>query len=302
MDKVLIIDGLHAINRANIQFGAPKIKPLSWDDKQTNNEPKINNSIVYTFFRMLRSMVEEFAPNKPPFFCLEGNNNFRYGLFPEYKANRIIKTGSGLPEDAVSDEKLAKRIAAKEDFNRQRDIIIPLLRHLPIQVINANRFEADDVIATLAESIKDEDTTIISGDSDLIQILQQGYKHTKLYNPIKKVYVEPPDYHYVAWKSLRGDTSDNIPSVAGPKKTEKLLANPKLLEEFLSDTETRAAFNLNKELIELRIIPDDQLIFADYNVNYDALREEFARLELPTMIEGGYWNRFVETFRQLEGG
>jgi 5'-3' exonuclease len=296
MDKVLILDGLHLINRANVQFGPPKKQTPSWEAPKDNVEPKLNNSIVYTAFRMLRAVVEQFNATKV-FCCLEGKNNFRYGLFPEYKANRLIKQGSA---DTEPDEKTAKKLAAKADFERQRDIFIGLLKHLPIQIVNADAYEADDVIATLVSNMPDEDIVVLSSDSDLIQLLQTGHKGVRLYDPRKKQYVKAPEWHYLCAKCLRGDTSDNIPSIAGPQKTEKLLANPKLLEDFLSSAETKASFNLNKELIELRIIPDEQLIFADYNVDYDALKEEFRALELPSMIEDGYWTRFVETFSTLE--
>ena len=298
MGKVLLIDAMNMLNRANVQFGISKKQPPSWDITSGTPEPpkakdKPNYNIVYTALRMLRSVIEEFNAKKV-FFCLEGANNFRYKLYPEYKANRIIKTSSEV------DEKTAKKLAARADFDRQRDVFLPLLRHLPITTINADGFEADDVIATLNANMPDEDITILSGDSDLTQELQKGYKNLKLYDPRTKSYVVPPEYSYLHWKCLRGDkTTDNIQGLVGPKKAEKLLSNPDLLKEFMSSEENAANYRLNKELIELRVIPDDQLLIGNYNVDYDALKTELVALSL-SIVDEPYWSRFVETFQSLE--
>jgi DNA polymerase-1 len=273
MDKILLIDGHNSIWRANIGF-----KPKDADAPLYN--------IVYNFFRSLRASVEQFEPNKV-FFCLEGHNNFRYKLFSEYKANRIIKTGS-------------KAQTISDDFHRQKDIILALLPHLPIIKVKADEFEADDVIATLAENLKDEDITVISNDSDFIQLLQKGYKNFKIFNPFKKEYIEAPSYHYLAWKSLRGDKkTDNIPGLVGDKKAQKLLGDPIAFKEFLSSEENRANFSLNKELIELKIIDDGDLIFTEYKINFELLKEEFNNMDFQSIIEEEYWNRFCKTFSNL---
>lgn len=70
------------------------------------------------------------------------------------------------------------------------------MQHLPVKQFVASNYECDDVIASLATSLKDEDVTIISNDSDYIQLLQNDI-NVKIYNPIKKEYMKAPDYHYL---------------------------------------------------------------------------------------------------------
>lgn len=276
MDRILLIDGLNSIHRANISFKS--------EEKQ---EPSY--TVVYNFFRNLRATVEELTPTKV-FFCLEGSNNFRYKLFPDYKANRIIKTGSTV--DAKQKD--------REDLFRQADIITTLISNLPITVVSADRFEADDVIATLAEDLKDEEVVVLSNDSDFIQLLQKGYKNFAIYNPMKKQYMIAPEWHYLTAKSLFGDKkTDNIPGLVGMKTGIKLASDIKKFAEFMESSENRANYSLNKDLIELKIIPSDELQFIEYNTDYDKLKAEFAKMEFVSILEEKYWNRFCETFKDL---
>lgn len=279
MDKVLLIDGMNFIYRGNIKFG--------WGSDYNVEENKPSFVIVYNFFRNLRATIEEFKPNKI-FFCSEGSRNFRFDLFPDYKANRIIKRATMDKENA-------------DDFSRQRDIIYELLHHLPISIVRSERYECDDVIYTLVDNMKDEEIIIVSNDSDFIQLLQKGYKNLRIYNYNKKNYIAAPDYHYVSYKSLRGDKSDNIPGIVGPKTAEKLVSDIKKLAEFLdASEENRANYALNKSLIELRIVPDDELQFIDYATDFVYLKEQFMKMEFKTMVEDKYWNRFCDTFEGLK--
>ena len=274
MDRILLIDGLNSMWRANITF-----KP-----GEKKEEPSF--VMVYNFFRNLRATIEQFDPAKV-FFCLEGNNNFRYKIYSEYKANRIIKTG-------VANEK------STEDFHRQKNIILDLLHHLPITVVKADEFECDDVIATLADNLKEEEVIILSNDSDFVQLLQKGYKNLRIYNPFKKDYMVAPDYHYLTWKCLAGDKkTDNIPGLVGPKKAEKLARDIDEFVKFFDSQENKSNYSLNKSLIELRMVSDESLQFFDYNINYELLREQFARMDMPSMIEDKYWDRFCKTFSNL---
>lgn len=277
MDRILLLDGLNFIYRGLIKF--------KWGEGKQEDQ----FVIVYNFFRNLRATIEQFNPTKV-FFCLEGENNFRYKLYPAYKGNRIIKTGE------IENSKKEKSAL---DFSRQRNIIINLLPNLPITIVSAETFEADDIIATLAANLKDEEITIYSGDSDFIQLLQKGYKSLKLYNSRTKEYIAVPGFHYLTYKSITGDKSDNIPSLVGPKKAEKIVCDIKKFTNFLDIEENKANYILNKELIELKIIPDEDLKFVNYNINYTSLKEEFFKMDFKTMLEEKYWERFCNTFNNL---
>lgn len=269
MDKVLFFDGHNAIWRACIKFGAA---PTDQDD-----------SVIFTFnfFRNLRPLIEDFAPDKC-FFVLEGHPQFRYDLFSDYKANRIIK--------------MASRQEANEKFLAAKDIILPLLHYLPITVVRAAAYEADDVVATLCENMKTEDLTVLSNDSDYIQLLQRGYSNIRIYNPIKKVDMEAPAYPYVAWKCLAGDKSDNIPSLLKPKKVMEAINSPDVFKKFMEVEENRANFSVNRQLIEFKPVPEDEISLMEGAPNFDKLREEFAKMKFESIINDKSWEKYRRTF------
>lgn len=270
-DKILIIDFLNFVYRGLISFGK-------------RDESKPDYTIVFNFFRNLRALIEEFDPNRC-YLVLEGNPRFRKELFPEYKANRIVKTGS-------------KEADKKENVLRQADIISALSSLLPITQIRGAEYEADDTIYGLASNLKQEEVIIVSSDSDLIQILQDLSEHNiKLYNSRTKAFVSPPSYVYLVWKCLAGDKkTDNIPGICSAAKAEKLACSPPDLREFLSEEENRANFNLNKRLIELQLVHPEQFEITQPQTNYDALFAEFEKMELVSLLKEEYRQRFINTF------
>jgi len=273
MDKILLIDGLNFIFRASVAF-KPKIEDLD----------KPNNTIVFNFFRNLRALVEQFNPDKV-FFVLEGTGKFRYDLYPKYKGNRIIKTAS--------------QQETRDDFHRQKREIIRLLSYLPITIVKSPDYECDDTIGTLVENLKDEDITVVSNDSDFIQLLQKGYKNLKIYNPMKKEFMIAPSYHYVVFKALKGDKSDNIDGLVSEKKAETYCNNPEDFKKFLSLEENWSNFSLNKQLIEIKILKDDDLNFIEYNIDFEKLKIEFQLMEFESIIKEPYWTKFKDTFSNL---
>lgn len=279
MDKILLIDGLNFIYRSSVSFFATNTN----SNKENSSQEDL---IVFNFFRSLRKIIEDLSPDKI-FFCLEGKPKFRYDLFPDYKANRkIIKTAS--------------QENNKEKVFLAKSKILSLLKFLPLTLVKAEEYECDDVISTLVDNLKDEDITIISNDSDYLQILQKGYSKVKIFNPFKSVYMTAPAYHYVAWKSLAGDKSDNIPGLVGKKTAEKLLTAPDKLEKFLSIEENRSLFSINKKLIEFAKIPEDKLLFEEGFANFDRLKEEFILLKFESIINDKSWNKFINTFKNVK--
>lgn len=214
---------------------------------------------------------------------LEGHPKFRYDLFAEYKANRIIKEASKKQE--VKD----KIVAAHNEIAR-------LLQYLPVTMARAPNFEADDTIGTLCENMKDEDLTIITNDSDYIQLLQKGYKSCNVYNPIKKLFMEAPKYPYIAWKCLNGDTSDNIPAILKPKKALDTVNDPELFKKFMEVEENRAAFNINRELIEFAKVKEDDIVFQEGIRNFPELKKEFIRMDFQSITNDTSWERYTKTF------
>jgi DNA polymerase-1 len=283
-DKILIFDFLNAVHRANV----PMFFKKNMTEEQVAEEAnKPDNGIVYGFFRNLRPLVEMFQPDKI-FFALEGHSKFRYGIFPEYKANRLIK--------------YADKKEANDHLHQQKDEILRLLNHVPCTTLKHKDYEGDDIIASLVEDMSGEDITIISGDKDFTQLLQKGYGNLKIYSPIKKEFMVAPAYPLIPFKSLVGDKSDGIPSVGrmGEKTALKLLADPKKFDEFLSVEENRARFNINRQLVEFQPVPHDEIIRVEGIANWELLKEEFNKLEFASITNDSSWTKYTATFNSVK--
>jgi 5'-3' exonuclease len=296
MDKILLIDGHNALHRANTTFTFKKQTHQftddfkcecggEWIDGKCIDEPNPEFIPVYNFFRNLRPIIELFTPEKC-FFVLEGRPQFRFDLFAGYKASRLVKYASKKDD--------------KEKFFKYKDRVIELLKFLPITICRAEKYECDDVIGSLAENLKDEELVILSNDSDFIQVLQRGYKNCKIYNPIKKTFMESPAYHYIGWKSLNGDKSDDIPSLLTPKKALDAISSPEKLKKFLSLEENRANFNINRKLIELFPVPEEEIEFQEGQAEFDKLKEEFIKMKFDTIVNYKSWEKYIRTFDCLK--
>lgn len=239
-------------------------------------------TFIFNFFRNLRPLVEDGAPNKI-FACLEGYPKFRYDLFPNYKANRITKQGTMNKEQA-------------DKFQATKDEVLRLLQFLPITIAHAQHYEADDLIATLSENMKEEDLTIITNDKDYLQLLQKDYQHITIYNPIKKEAMVAPDYLFIPYLSLIGDKSDNIPRLMSEKKALQHITNPPLFKTFMGQEENRARFAMNKALIEFRQVPEEEIILQEGTWQPDQLKVEFDSMDFQSIINEKSWKKYTETF------
>ena len=249
-----------------------------------------NYLVVYNFFRNLRPIIEKFTPDKC-FFALEGHPKFRYDLYPEYKANRLIKLGSELKINPKQD--------SKDRFNKAKDLIIDLLQFLPITQVIAKDYEADDLIGSLCNLHKDDEVTVITSDSDYIQLLQRKYKNFVLYDAKTKENIIPPEYPYIAWKCLDGDTSDNIPRLMSKAKALKTINDPVLFKKFLELPENLSNFNLNRDLIEFRDISNEQIDYLEGTKDFNLLKEQFDGMKFVSLTADKYWKKFVDIFDKL---
>jgi len=130
----------------------------------------------------------------------------------------------------------AHRESPPDDFRPQVERCVEVLRTMGVPVVSMEGVEADDVIATLVRRWRREypeaRIRIISRDKDLAQLLDD---HVELVDLMKDELVTPesifgvpgirPD-QVVDVLSLMGDTSDNVPGIAGigPKTAGKLIA------------------------------------------------------------------------------
>ena len=139
-----------------------------------------------------------------------GRLTFRNRIDPSYKANR-----GEPPEDLVP------------QFDLARDAVAALGLH-PLAVPD---YEADDLMATLCARLSSADRVLVSGDKDLIQLLEPGVwisddkgQQTTPEDVVQKYGVAP--HHWTTFQALCGDSVDNVPGVprVGAKTAAALIA------------------------------------------------------------------------------
>lgn len=248
--------------------------------------------VVYNFFRQFKSLVDQFKPSKI-YIVLEGRPVARHEALQEYKANRKVE----------ADDPKAKDL---EKFFKQVDVIVDLLKnHYPVSVVRHPTSECDDTIANLAlASHEDEEWVIVSSDSDFTQLLQQR-SNIRLYNPVRKEFVVAPEnYDYITWKSLRGDSSDNIPGIpgVGDKTADRLASDPEALAEFISRPDVKPIFERNYCLIsfmEWNREDHTKMTTSNPSKNWEIVKSVFANYGFNSMVKEGSWEKITDTFDPL---
>ncbi|MDO5152407.1 MAG: DNA polymerase I [Eubacteriales bacterium] len=285
--KLLILDGNSVINRA--YFG---VKPL------TTREGLCTHAI-YGFLNILERMEKEEQPEAICVaFDLHGPT-FRHLQYDGYKANR-----HGMPEE------LAQQMPVMKD----------VLRAMNIPIYECQGWEADDVIGTVGKicSENDWECVIVTGDRDSLQLIDQnvhvklviskpGQTNATLYTEEKfreEYGFEPKKL--IDLKALMGDSSDNIPGVAGvgPKTARELLIKfgsldgvyehiedasirPKLREKLLADREKAY---LSYDLATIR--PEAPIEFQPR----DAIIQPYNRPELYNLFQKLEFVRLIDKY------
>lgn len=191
--KLLAIDGNSIMNRAF--YG---IKALS------NKKGAFTNALV-GFMNIYLKALEEVQPDHIAVAFDVHAPTFRHQADASYKATR-----KGMPEE----------------LREQMPRIKELLKALGVAVVELEGFEADDVLGTLARIFYEENgqAVILTGDRDSLQLINERVsirlattKETILYTPERFAadYAGLNPIQLIDLKALMGDSSDNIPGVAG---------------------------------------------------------------------------------------
>ena len=248
---------------------------------------------AYGFTTMLLNLLRDIEPTHIAVAFDVSRKTFRSERFPEYKANRA-KT--------------------PDEFRSQMPEIFAVVDALGIKRIQKEGFEADDLIATLATNAvaKKFEVEICSGDRDTFQLVtdhitvlypKKGVSELARMTPdavFEKYGLTPKQYPDFA--ALRGDPSDNLPSLAGvgEKTATKWISEYGSLEALLKKSDEisgkvgeslRAGMDqvkLNHELTHLIRDVDIELEIEDLEVavkDFKELREIFDRLEFRALKE-----------------
>lgn len=194
--KIMIVDGNSILNRA---FYA--IRPLSAPDGTPTNA-------IFGFMNIFNKYLSEEKPDGVAVCFDVARKTFRNEIYADYKGNR-----KGMPDE----------------LRAQLPIIKELLGYLGYVTAGLEGYEADDLIGTLSTSAskRGDDCIIVTGDRDSLQLVDQrvtvllpatkmGKTETTVFTPemtLDVMGVSPE--RIVDLKALMGDSSDNIPGVAG---------------------------------------------------------------------------------------
>ena len=206
MKRLVLIDGKSVFYRGYYAMGA-----LSLSDGTPTGG-------VYGFAAIAMEIVKKLNPTKIVVaWDYKTSTSKRRALFPEYKAGRI-KPG--------------------EDFYTQIPLLEELVKDLGWNFVEIPDYEADDIIGTLsrqADEAGDWETFIISSDLDMLQIVDSNTHMLRIlkgFTNIEQIDIAEIEQKYgikksqfLDLKALKGDSSDNIPGVAGigEKTAAKLL-------------------------------------------------------------------------------
>ncbi|MDE3229670.1 MAG: DNA polymerase I, partial [Chloroflexota bacterium] len=191
----------------------------------------VSGEATNAVFGFTRILLDIFRYVKPEYIAVAFDlptPTFRHHDYAPYKAHR-----PSLPD------------SMRAQFPRVREIV----RAFNIPIYEAPGFEADDVLGALAAqaTAQDADTVIATGDLDTLQLINDHVRVTFARSPrrgdfdyydeeaVRQRYGFAPP-RIVDYKALVGDTSDNIPGVAGigQKTATKLIQDYGTLEEILA--------------------------------------------------------------------
>ncbi|MFZ3387265.1 MAG: DNA polymerase I [Candidatus Hydromicrobium sp.] len=281
-NKVILIDG------NNIAYRAFYALP----DSISTSSGIITNAVL-GFTNMLLKLIEEQHPDT--IVCAFDSKipTFRHKIFDRYKINR-----KKMPTELSSQFPLIKEVL--DAFN--------------IIYLEKDGFEADDILAGIVNSIKDEfnQIIIVTGDKDLLQLvsgnikvmaIKKGITDTVIFDRLKveeKFGVKPENMKDLL--ALMGDSSDNIPGVPGigPKTARLLVKKYGCLEEIYKNinkvdnprlrellTNNKKLAELSKELTTLKIARDtdvSEFINKSFkNISFNKVKQLFESLEFRSL-------------------
>ncbi|MDZ4182573.1 MAG: 5'-3' exonuclease H3TH domain-containing protein, partial [Candidatus Cloacimonadaceae bacterium] len=228
MNKTLyLIDGTALLYRSHFAF----IKNPLINSKGQNTSAIFG--VINSFLSLIENRQAEYLlisfDRKAP--------TFRHELSAAYKANR-----PPMPDDLIS----------------QLEPVNEFFHRIGMPEISLDGYEADDVLATLAERFKGEfDVMMVTSDKDYSQLVEE---RVKVLDPAKNIEIGRDEVfarygvypeQFIDYLAIMGDSSDNIPGVRGigPKGAESLLKEYGSLDNIYANLE-KIPQNLRNKLAE----------------------------------------------------
>ncbi|WP_154837458.1 DNA polymerase I [Staphylococcus sp. Marseille-Q1834] len=242
MNKLILIDG------NSLSFRAFYALPL------LSNKAGIHTNAIYGFAMLLEKIMREEQPSHFLVAFDAGKTTFRHSKYSEYKGGRQ---------------------STPPELSEQFPYIRQLLDAYHIKHYELENYEADDIIGTLSKEADKQgfETIIVTGDRDLTQLAtdnvtiyytKKGVTDVDHYTPefIAEKYDGLTPHQIIDMKGLMGDTSDNIPGVAGvgEKTAIKLLKQFETVEGVYDNIESVSGKKLKEKLENSH---DDALMSKD---------------------------------------
>ncbi len=229
--KLVIIDG-HALVHRSYHALPPLMSP----------EGVLVNG-VYGFALVFLKMIRELQPDYLVATFDMAAPTFRREQYKEYKATR-----RKMPDN----------------FYEQIEMVHQFLRAFSVPILEKEGYEADDIIGTICQKVRDSklQVFILTGDLDALQLvnnqvnvytLRQGLRDQIIYTPAKvEERFHLPPQKLIDWKALRGDPSDNIPGVPsiGNKTAQKLISQYGDLDNLYQAIESGKADDISLRIKE----------------------------------------------------
>jgi DNA polymerase-1 len=277
--RLVILDGHGIIYRAYFAVREPLVVRRSGEVV----------TAVYGFINTLLRVIDELKPTHLAVAMDAPGKTFRHEADPSYKAHRR-ETPEDLPPQ----------------IERCKDV----MDAFSIPIYEMPGYEADDVLATLADAAAEQgvETWIATLDSDLIQLVRPGVsvfmyrpyqRDTVRYDSLEKVRdrynIDP--VQMIDYKGLVGDTSDNIPGVPGigEKTAVKLLNEYRTIEEIYEHIDEVGPKRAHTALVENQDVALHSKMMA--TIRHDVPVE----LDIDAAQVAAYdRQRVMEMFQELE--
>ncbi len=276
--KLFLLDAYALIYRSYYAFiKSPRV-----------NSKGLNTSAVFGFVNTLEELLRKENPTHIAVAFDPPGGTFRHDAYEQYKAQR-----QETPEDIRAAVPIIKEIIAA--YN--------------IKELEVLRYEADDVIGTIAKKAEKEgfDVYMMTPDKDYGQLTSD---HIFMYKPkfagngfdtldakaiMEKYELSSPE-QMIDLLGLMGDASDNIPGCpgVGPKTAQKLLEEYGTIENLLENTKNiKGTLKLRLEENKEQIIFSKFLATIKTDVPIDFKKDEYKRREINA-------EKIAELFEELE--
>ena len=245
MKRLLLIDGMNL--HFQMFFGMPN---------KFCNENGIGIWGVIGFVGALNKLINMTEPTHVAIIFDGEGHNPRCDILEDYKANR--------PDYS--------ELAEEENTFIQLPLVYRAIEAMGIPFCEVHGCECDDVIATYAKRFSEDFQVVISSfDSDYFQLISDNVRVLR-YRGLSSIFCDKeyvinrygisPEY-YADWKSLVGDTADNIKGIkgVGPKTATKLISSYGTLAEMLADIDS-----VEPEKLREKVKESSEILLRNYSL------------------------------------